>query len=77
MDRTWLMIDTTIDIALEREHWAVRAKKYSNLEWASRKSYLDAVVKAGGLDPTDVVLDAGTGTGLIAKAVLPHVSKDT
>jgi len=63
------------NIESEKKHWANRAKHYSNLEWASRSSYLEAVVRAGNLSPMDVVLDAGTGTGLIAESVAPHVSE--
>jgi ubiquinone/menaquinone biosynthesis C-methylase UbiE len=61
----------------ERSYWANRAPTFSKLEWASRQEYLRAVVKAGGLQPADIVLDAGTGTGLIARAVAPHVAKVT
>lgn len=63
------------DLEKEQEHWANRSKGYSNLEWASRSSYLEAVVRAGDLSPLDTVLDAGTGTGLIAESVAPHVSE--
>ena len=63
------------NIESEKKHWANRAKHYSNLEWASRSTYLEAVVRAGNLSPMDVVLDAGTGTGLIAESVVPHVSE--
>ena len=61
----------------ERRYWASRAPTFSKLEWASRQAYLRAVVKAGDLQPTDVILDAGTGTGLIARAAAPHVAKVT
>jgi len=59
----------------EQRYWASRANKYSKLEWASRQDYLHRVVLAGDLQPTDIVLDAGTGTGLVAKAVTPHVAR--
>ena len=63
------------DIEKVREHWAKRAGSFQKLEWASRHDYLQMVVQAGDLQPTDVVLDGGTGTGLIASAVAPHVAK--
>ncbi len=63
------------DIEKVREHWAKRAGSFEKLEWASRHDYLQSVVHAGELEPTDVVLDGGTGTGLIANAVAPHVAK--
>lgn len=59
----------------EKRYWATRATSYSKLEWASRQDYLNSVVNAGDLQPTDVVLDAGTGTGLVARAAAPHVAK--
>ena len=53
--------------------WASRAKKYENLEWATRSEYLKLVVEAGQFQKTDRVLDVGTGTGIIAHAVAPLV----
>ena len=63
------------DIEKVREHWAKRAGSFEKLEWASRHDYLQLVVQAGELQPTDVVLDGGTGTGLVANAVAPHVAR--
>ena len=63
------------DIQKEKTYWANRAKGFSKLEWASRQDYLQAVVQAGDLQPKDVVLDAGTGTGMIANAAAPHVER--
>jgi len=63
------------NIEKERVYWANRAGSYLNLEWASRQGYLQAVVHAGELHPADVVLDAGTGTGLIANAVAADVAR--
>ncbi len=62
------------DIEKAREHWAKRAGSFQKLEWASRQDYLQSVVEAGDLQPTDVVLDGGTGTGLIARSIAPHVA---
>ncbi len=55
--------------ASEREHWDHRAKRYANLQWATRGEYLHKVVEAGEVQPGDAVVDLGTGTGLIAGAV--------
>lgn len=53
--------------------WKKRAEHYNNLEWANHQAYLDAFVKVGNFRKTDVVLDVGTGTGILAHAVAPIV----
>ena len=60
---------------LAKQFWAVRAQGYQQLEWASRKGYLQAVVAAGDLRPGDHVLDLGTGTGIVAHAISPLVAE--
>jgi choline kinase/ubiquinone/menaquinone biosynthesis C-methylase UbiE len=84
----WAELDTPQDLAwvkeqfndwgeqgLAKQFWAVRAKGYEQLEWASRKGYLQAVVAAGDLRPGDRVLDLGTGTGIVAHAISPLVTE--
>lgn len=55
--------------------WKVRAKHYNELNWATHQSYLGAFVKAGEFKKTDVVLDVGTGTGIVARAISPCVDQ--
>ena len=82
----WAELDTPQDLAWAREQlddrserdparkfWSVRADGYEQLEWARREGYLQAFVAAGDFQPTDRVLDAGTGTGIVAHAVSPFV----
>lgn len=84
----WAELDTPQDLArareqldgrgergLTQEFWAVRAERYEQLEWASRKGYLEAFVSAGDFQPGDRVLDVGTGTGIVAHAVSPFVAE--
>ncbi len=71
--RRWL--DTSGERGLEREFWAVRARRYEQLEWARREGYLQALVAAGDFQPTDRVLDVGTGAGTVAHAVSPFVAE--
>lgn len=52
-----------------------RADKYNDLTWATDINYLDSVIQAAKLKKTDTVLDVGTGTGLVARSVEPHVAK--
>ena len=52
-----------------------RAKLYDNLQWAKEPSFIDTVVDVGRLQSTDRVLDVGTGTGIMARAISPFVSE--
>ena len=55
-------------------YWKRRALVYDNLAWAKHDKFIQSILVAGKLQKTDVVLDAGTGTGIIAKAVAPLVN---
>jgi len=55
--------------------WAARAKKYDKLEWANKGDYLHMFLNAGQFHEDDIVLDVGTGTGIIAHTVAPFVKK--
>lgn len=55
--------------------WRKRAEHYNELEWANHQLNLDVFVKAGNFKKTDVVLDVGTGTGIIAHTVAPFVKE--
>jgi ubiquinone/menaquinone biosynthesis C-methylase UbiE len=57
------------------DFWKKRSEHYNELEWANHRLYLDAFIKAGNFKKTDVVLDVGTGTGIIAHAVAPFVKE--
>lgn len=53
----------------------MRSQHYNELEWANHRIYLDAFVKAGDFKKNNIVLDVGTGTGIIAHAVSPLVKE--
>ncbi|MFH1173772.1 MAG: methyltransferase domain-containing protein [archaeon] len=55
--------------------WKVRAEKYNQLKWVSEPTYIEEVLSAGRFNRQDNVLDVGTGTGVIAHAVAPHVKQ--
>lgn len=59
----------------DRRFWAKRAKKYNNLEWANKGDYLHKFLNAGRFHEEDVVLDVGSGTGIIAHTLSPFVRK--
>jgi ubiquinone/menaquinone biosynthesis C-methylase UbiE len=67
-------------MTLDRMHqnsnfWKIRAQRYNELEWANHSLYLDTFIKAGQFKKTDIVLDVGTGTGIIAHALSPLVNQ--
>lgn len=67
------MIKETINF--DSNFWKKRADKYNNLDWVHHQNYLDRFVEEGRFKKTDVVLDVGTGTGIIAHAVSPFVKE--
>ncbi len=84
----WAELDTPQDLArtrqqlehwgeqgLAQEFWKIRSGGYEQLEWARREGYSQALVRAGDFQSTDRILDIGTGTGLVARAVVPYVAE--
>jgi ubiquinone/menaquinone biosynthesis C-methylase UbiE len=53
--------------------WHIRSAKYDKLFWTKDDSYVDAIIRAGDFKKSDLVLDVGTGTGVMARAIEPHV----
>lgn len=54
-------------------YWKKIAPLYNKQEWTTHKDYIRAVVNACEFKPTDIVLDVGTGTGILAEAIAPLV----
>lgn len=50
-----------------------RAKDYEKLDWVHDPQALNPLIEMCQLKSTDVVMDAGTGTGVVAKAVAQYV----
>jgi len=65
----------TKDINYDLAFWKTRAKKYNNLEWANHRLYLKEFIKTGHFKKQNVVLDVGTGTGIVARAISPFVEQ--
>ncbi len=60
---------------MNNNFWKIRSEKYENLSWAKDESYMDALMRLGDFSKDEVVLDVGTGTGMVAKAIAPTVKK--
>lgn len=58
----------------KQQYWKERARRYSSFKWAKDSGYLEAFVIAGDFNKKDCVLDVGTGTGLVARAISPLVN---
>lgn len=61
-------------INYDSNFWRQRAEKYNSLEWANHRLYLDEFIRVGNFKKTDIVLDVGTGTGIVAHAVASFVN---
>lgn len=55
--------------------WKVRSEKYNNLKWVNEPSYVEAFISSVDFNKNDLVLDVGTGTGVIAHALAPLVKE--
>ena len=50
-----------------------RANRYDKLFWAKDDGYLEAIVEIADFKKEDLILDVGTGTGIVAKKVQPLI----
>jgi len=55
-------------------YWKRRALVYNNLAWTKNDQFIQSILVAGRFQKTNTVLDAGAGTGIVAKAVAPLVN---
>jgi ubiquinone/menaquinone biosynthesis C-methylase UbiE len=72
---TWKTLHSSNEQNYYSEFWRKRSEQYNKLEWANHQSFLDAFVQAGDFKETDIVLDVGTGTGIVAHAISPLVKQ--
>jgi ubiquinone/menaquinone biosynthesis C-methylase UbiE len=57
----------------QEQFWKIRSKGYNNLNWVNEPSYIDSFIGSTDFNKNDLVLDVGTGTGVIAHALSPLV----
>ena len=72
---TWKTLHSSNEQNHYSDFWRTRSEQYNELEWANHQSFLDAFVQAGDFKETDIVLDVGTGTGIVAHAISPLVKQ--
>lgn len=53
--------------------WDIRSADYDKLFWVKDKSYIDAIIEVSKLSKDQLLLDVGTGTGVVANAVKDYV----
>lgn len=64
------------NINSNQEHfWKIRSEKYDNLQWVHEPSYIKSFVSSANFNKNDLVLDVGTGTGVISHAIAPLVKE--
>lgn len=59
----------------QEQFWKIRSEKYNKLEWVNEGSYIEAIILSGDFGDEDLVLDVGTGTGVIAHSLAPLVKE--
>lgn len=59
----------------EKEFWKIRAGKYNELEWVTKKDIIRSLIDISDFKNNHVVLDAGCGTGKVATSVYHLVDK--
>jgi len=59
----------------QEQFWKTRSRKFNDLKWANEYSYIEMLICSGDFEKNDIVLDVGTGTGIMAHAISPLVKK--
>jgi len=57
------------------QYWNQRALTYANLQWVKDNYDINLIMETINPQPSDVVLDVGTGLGAMAVAIAPHVKE--
>ncbi len=63
----------SVDLNENLRFWDIRSANYDKLFWVKDKSYIDAIIEAAELSKDHIILDVGTGTGIISNAVKKFV----
>lgn len=61
----------------QRQIWAARARDYNKLDWVNKKDFMQSLLDFCHPRKDWHALDVGTGPGVVAAALLPHVRRIT
>jgi len=56
---------------IDEKYWDRRAESYNNLEWVKNSIHLKEIINAVNPKKGDLILDVGTGTGVVASVLAP------
>ena len=59
---------------MKHDYWTVRSGKYNKLKWVTNEYLLNSLIDFCDLQDTDVVMEAGCGTGIVSKAIVDKVA---
>ncbi|MBD3164444.1 methyltransferase domain-containing protein [Candidatus Woesearchaeota archaeon] len=59
----------------QEKFWKIRSEKYNELKWVNDSSYKSAIISSTDFCEKDLVLDVGTGTGVMAHTLAPLVNE--
>jgi len=67
------------DLWVQHQHdvWNRRSADYSKLDWVNKQDFMSKMIHFGEPQPFMKALDIGSGPGVVAAALAPHVSQVT
>lgn len=57
----------------QEQFWKIRSESYNELQWVNRSEYMNEIIRIGDFKPDHMVLDVGTGTGIVLHSIAPFV----
>lgn len=57
----------------QEQFWKIRSEKYNHLKWVNDPLFHQAFISSADFNKSDLVLDVGTGTGIVANYIAPYV----
>ena len=67
--------DLSVFYSRNNGYWDIRSKYYNNLKWAKDEQYINKIISIANFEKTDLVLEVGTGTGILLSHIAPLVGE--